>query len=177
MLGRPGSQAARATNHASGQETNRAKRSNRSLQLPAKSKCTRHLSYPYRSGDDWTLGQLSWTSSLRTPSPLPSGAMLGSLRAVFVAPRLIPISSSRRFHASAIMSNLSVQLTAPNGRSYTQPIGLFINNEFVASKSGEKIASINPSYVESRVSDRSDANLGSGTKPRSRPCTPPERRM
>ena len=45
------------------------------------------------------------------------------------------------------MSNLSVQLTAPNGRSYTQPIGLFINNEFVASKSGEKITSINPSYV------------------------------
>lgn len=45
------------------------------------------------------------------------------------------------------MSNLSVQLTAPNGRSYAQPIGLFINNEFVASKSGEKITSINPSYV------------------------------
>lgn len=45
------------------------------------------------------------------------------------------------------MSNLSVQLTAPNGRSYTQPIGLFINNEFVPSKSGEKITSINPSYV------------------------------
>lgn len=45
------------------------------------------------------------------------------------------------------MSDLSVQLTAPNGRSYAQPIGLFINNEFVASKSGEKITSINPSYV------------------------------
>ncbi|KAJ5681867.1 hypothetical protein N7523_010865 [Penicillium sp. IBT 18751x] len=43
------------------------------------------------------------------------------------------------------MSNLSVQLTAPNGRSYEQPIGLFINNEFVASKSGEKFATINPS--------------------------------
>lgn len=43
------------------------------------------------------------------------------------------------------MSDLSVQLTAPNGRSYTQPTGLFINNEFVASKAGEKIASINPS--------------------------------
>lgn len=45
------------------------------------------------------------------------------------------------------MSNLSVQLTAPNGRTYAQPIGLFINNEFVASKSGEKFASINPSCV------------------------------
>lgn len=56
------------------------------------------------------------------------------------------------------MSNLSVQLTAPNGRSYTQPIGLFINNEFVASKSGEKFASINPSYVGMRASEQSDAN-------------------
>lgn len=45
------------------------------------------------------------------------------------------------------MSNLSVQLTAPNGRSYAQPIGLFINNEFVPSKSGEKLSSINPAYV------------------------------
>ncbi|PWY86041.1 aldehyde dehydrogenase [Aspergillus heteromorphus CBS 117.55] len=42
-------------------------------------------------------------------------------------------------------SNVSVQLTAPNGRQYTQPIGLFINNEFVPSKSGEKFATINPS--------------------------------
>ncbi|KAK2795835.1 mitochondrial aldehyde dehydrogenase [Onygenales sp. PD_12] len=42
------------------------------------------------------------------------------------------------------MSGLSVELTAPNGRKYTQPTGLFINNEFVASKSGEKISSINP---------------------------------
>lgn len=45
------------------------------------------------------------------------------------------------------MSDISVQLTAPNGRSYTQPIGLFINNEFVAAKSGEKFATVNPSYV------------------------------
>lgn len=52
------------------------------------------------------------------------------------------------------MSDLSVQLTAPNGRSYTQPIGLFINNEFVPSKSGEKIASINPSYVLDAVVSR-----------------------
>ncbi|KAJ5130322.1 uncharacterized protein N7515_006361 [Penicillium bovifimosum] len=42
------------------------------------------------------------------------------------------------------MSDISVQLTAPNGRSYTQPIGLFINNEFVAAKSGEKFATVNP---------------------------------
>ncbi len=40
---------------------------------------------------------------------------------------------------------LSIELTAPNGHKYTQPTGLFINNEFVKSKSGEKITSINPS--------------------------------
>ncbi|MCJ1485443.1 hypothetical protein MMC06_005617 [Schaereria dolodes] len=42
------------------------------------------------------------------------------------------------------MSDLEVELTAPNGRKYKQPIGIFINNEFVKSKSGEKITSINP---------------------------------
>ncbi|KAJ5795384.1 uncharacterized protein N7518_003924 [Penicillium psychrosexuale] len=57
----------------------------------------------------------------------------------FIAPR-------RSFHSSPfVMSELSVYLTAPNGRKYNQPIGLFINNEFVASKSGEKLASVNPS--------------------------------
>lgn len=50
-----------------------------------------------------------------------------------------------RFHSSRIMSNVSVNLTAPNGRKYAQPTGLFINNEFIPSKSGEKLASINPS--------------------------------
>jgi len=43
------------------------------------------------------------------------------------------------------MSDLFVELTAPNGRKYRQPRGLFINNEFVKSKSGETITSINPS--------------------------------
>ncbi|KAA8648978.1 hypothetical protein EYZ11_000791 [Aspergillus tanneri] len=43
------------------------------------------------------------------------------------------------------MSDVTLQLTAPNGRKYSQPIGLFINNEFVPSKSGEKFATINPS--------------------------------
>lgn len=44
------------------------------------------------------------------------------------------------------MSSLSVQLVAPNGRKWTQPIGLFINNEWVPSSTGDKIASINPAY-------------------------------
>ncbi|KAL4922521.1 aldehyde dehydrogenase domain-containing protein [Aspergillus aurantiobrunneus] len=52
----------------------------------------------------------------------------------------------RQFHSSRFaMSDPVIQLTAPNGRKYAQPIGLFINNEFVPSKSGEKFASINPS--------------------------------
>ncbi|KAI5370207.1 Putative aldehyde dehydrogenase domain, aldehyde/histidinol dehydrogenase [Septoria linicola] len=42
------------------------------------------------------------------------------------------------------MSNLSVELTAPNGKKYTQPIGLFINNEWVPSSKGDMITSINP---------------------------------
>jgi hypothetical protein len=43
-------------------------------------------------------------------------------------------------------SDLHVELTAPNGRKYTQPIGLFINNEWVKSSNGQKLTSINPTY-------------------------------
>ncbi|PVI05002.1 aldehyde dehydrogenase-like protein [Periconia macrospinosa] len=43
------------------------------------------------------------------------------------------------------MSDLTIELTAPNGRKYSQPRGLFINNEFVASKSGETLSTVNPS--------------------------------
>ena len=45
------------------------------------------------------------------------------------------------------MSDLFINLKAPNGREYNQPIGLFINNEFVKSSSGEKITTINPTYA------------------------------
>jgi len=47
-------------------------------------------------------------------------------------------------HASK--PELAVELTAPNGRKYTQPIGLFINNEWVKSSNGQKLTSINPTY-------------------------------
>ena len=56
-----------------------------------------------------------------------------------------PTFAHRYFHSTRIMSDVVLQLTAPNGRKYSQPIGLFINNEFVPSKSGEKLATINPS--------------------------------
>jgi hypothetical protein len=45
------------------------------------------------------------------------------------------------------MSDLTVDLTAPNGKKFTLPTGIFINNEFVKSKSGDKITSINPTFV------------------------------
>lgn len=61
-------------------------------------------------------------------------------------------------------SDLSIELTAPNGRKYTQPTGLFISNEFVKSKSGERITSINPtdekeiaSVYAARAEDVDDA--------------------
>lgn len=47
-----------------------------------------------------------------------------------------------------MMAVPSVELTAPNGIKWNQPTGLFINNEFVASSSGETIASIDPATEE-----------------------------
>jgi hypothetical protein len=41
---------------------------------------------------------------------------------------------------------MEVELTAPNGKKWTQPIGLFINNEFVKSSNAERIRTINPTY-------------------------------
>lgn len=42
------------------------------------------------------------------------------------------------------MADLKVDLTAPNGKKFTLPTGLFINNEFVKGSSAEKVTSINP---------------------------------
>ncbi|KAI9851680.1 MAG: mitochondrial aldehyde dehydrogenase [Vezdaea acicularis] len=47
------------------------------------------------------------------------------------------------------MSDLHIDLVAPNGKKYSQPLGLFINNEFVASTTNEpKITSISPTDEE-----------------------------
>lgn len=55
------------------------------------------------------------------------------------------LSCPTRPQASQTMSsNLSARLTAPNGRQYIQPTGLFINNEWVKSSDGGQIRSINP---------------------------------
>jgi len=73
------------------------------------------------------------------------------LRTPLCSQRLLPVKTYNlgrctfaRSFSSNTMSDLFVELTAPNGRKYKQPRGLFINNEFVASKSGETITSINP---------------------------------
>lgn len=50
----------------------------------------------------------------------------------------------RNLSTAPNMADLKVELTAPNGVKFTLPTGLFINNEFVKSTSGEKITSINP---------------------------------
>ncbi|KAL2752861.1 hypothetical protein ACRALDRAFT_1036467 [Sodiomyces alcalophilus JCM 7366] len=43
---------------------------------------------------------------------------------------------------------MEVQLTAPNGVKWTQPLGLFINNEFVESSNGQKLTTTNPTTEE-----------------------------
>jgi aldehyde dehydrogenase (NAD+) len=45
------------------------------------------------------------------------------------------------------MTQLSIELTAPNGRTWSQPTGLFINNEFVPSQKGDLLSTIDPAYV------------------------------
>ncbi|KAJ4298016.1 mitochondrial aldehyde dehydrogenase [Kalmusia sp. IMI 367209] len=48
------------------------------------------------------------------------------------------------------MAGLYVNLEAPNGRKWSQPIGLFINNEIVASSNKELLESIDPA-TESKI--------------------------
>ncbi|KAH8894854.1 aldehyde dehydrogenase [Thozetella sp. PMI_491] len=43
---------------------------------------------------------------------------------------------------------MEVELTAPNGKKWQQPLGLFINNEFVKSSNEQKIETINPTTEE-----------------------------
>jgi len=43
---------------------------------------------------------------------------------------------------------MEAQLKAPNGKTWSQPLGLFINNEFVKSSNEKTLATINPAYVD-----------------------------
>jgi len=56
--------------------------------------------------------------------------------------RNIPILLRHSFATTT--DTLSQTLTAPNGRKYEQPTGLFINNEWTASSKNTKFTSINP---------------------------------
>jgi hypothetical protein len=85
-------------------------------------------------------------------------------------------SFHRSFSSSITMADLHVELTAPNGRKYTQPTGLFINNEWVKSSDGKKITSINPAYVPLPSSNHG-SNPSRVTNPKSRPFTPPAHPM
>lgn len=94
--------------------------------------------------------------------PLSSSSLSSSVLSVPHSRRLLTSSSSltrsvltprsrsfhprlhRRFYSATMSSDLHLELTAPNGTKYTQPLGLFINNEWVPSSDGKKISSINP---------------------------------
>ena len=49
--------------------------------------------------------------------------------------------------ASSSLADMEVSLKARNGQSWEQPIGLFINNEFVPSSNGQKLTTVDPAYV------------------------------
>ena len=66
-------------------------------------------------------------------------------------PQINQSSFHHHIRAFLKMSDLFIELTAPNGRKYKQPTGIFINNEFVKSKKGEKITSISPTYGPSSI--------------------------
>ncbi|KAF5879124.1 putative aldehyde dehydrogenase protein [Botrytis fragariae] len=86
------------------------------------------------------------TAFRRFPSHLSSAAP--RVKTEFSSkPSILPLRPYHRSFSSTIakMSDLTVELTAPNGKKYVQPTGLFINNEWVKSSTGQKITSINPS--------------------------------
>lgn len=43
--------------------------------------------------------------------------------------------------------DLFIDIVTPNGHSYKQPTGLFINNEIVPATGGQTITSLDPAYV------------------------------
>lgn len=53
---------------------------------------------------------------------------------------------SRKYFCYYSVMASEIDITTPNGHSYKQPTGLFINNEFVASN-GQTITSLDPAYV------------------------------
>ncbi|GKT47908.1 aldehyde dehydrogenase [Colletotrichum spaethianum] len=58
-------------------------------------------------------------------------------------PRVLVASANRAFATSPCRWT-TAELTAPNGRTWSQPLGLFINNAFVQSSSGQTLTTTNP---------------------------------
>ena len=64
--------------------------------------------------------------------------------------RLLFVLTTRKFSISATRMSLPlfVPIKLPNGTTYEQPTGLFINNEFVQSKSKKTFGTVSPSTEE-----------------------------
>ena len=63
---------------------------------------------------------------------------------IFIYVHLLSAIESPLYTPLIKMSNLVQKITAPNGVTYEQPLGLFINNKWTTSSNGQKIVSINP---------------------------------
>ena len=79
------------------------------------------------------------------------------------ATRLSPLQQRCFTAILSTMSDLTIDLTAPNGKKFTLPTGIFVNNEFVKSKSGKKITSINPTSVYAHHAASKPANVDDDT--------------
>jgi hypothetical protein len=87
-------------------------------------------------------------STLASAHPRSATRIFHSSSAASVCTRHINFSCSTRAALSSYTrptSAMEVELTAPNGTKWSQPLGLYINGKFVKSSNGQKITSINPS--------------------------------
>ncbi|KAK6349185.1 hypothetical protein TWF730_009936 [Orbilia blumenaviensis] len=69
----------------------------------------------------------------------------------FLQSRSFSPSSNLLLHrrlSSTMTSSLTQEIKAPNGVTYQQPTGLFIGGEWVGSKAGNKLATVNPATEE-----------------------------
>lgn len=90
-----------------------------------------------------------------------------------VKPRLAKRSRGFASSASTWLPVLPINLTAPNSRSWKQPVGLFINNEYIESQGADRITTVNPAYgalLENRQQRTVANNQRPGPRKRSVLC-------
>lgn len=58
------------------------------------------------------------------------------------------VLSPLSFYSNAMILPLQTKLVAPNGLEINQPLSLFINNEFIPSKSNETLSVVDPSTAK-----------------------------